>query len=336
MDYAGFLRQVARGPVPGVALLHGPDPQLLDDALGAVSRALFPDPALALLDREVLEARETDAEAIVRSALTFPLQARARLVAVRRCQGLPARGQEALAAYCAGPNPTTCLLLLADEPLGAGRDRKGDHWLLGAVPPAAVVALGARRGRGIEAWLRERAAAEGLGVSEEAARLVVEWVGEDGGQLLGEVRKAALAGGPDNQRVGVEEVRAVVGEHRLHGVYELTRAIERGEAGAALRVLDRLLATEEPVLLLAHLTREARTAWAAVAAREAGQGSEQIARALRRPLPVVEGILSAPGASAERLGRAMRRCWEVERRLKSGGQARAELALLVAELCAGA
>lgn len=333
MDYAGFLRQLARGPVPAVALLHGPDTQRLDDALAAVGRALFPDPSGAILDREVLDARETDADAIVRSALTLPLQARARLVAVRHCQGLAARGQEALAAYCASPSPTTCLLLLADETLGAGRDRRAEHWLLAAVPAAAVVGLATPRGRGIEAWLRERAAAEGLQLSEDAARLAVEWVGEDGGQLLGEIRKAALAGGPGNQRVGLDEVRAVVGEHRLHGVYELTRAIERGDGGTALRVLDRLMATEDAIPVLAHLTREARTAWAAVAAREAGQGSEQIARALRRPVPVVEAILSAPGASAARLARVLRRCWEVERRLKSGGQARAELAALVAELC---
>jgi hypothetical protein len=39
----------------------------------------------------------------------------------------------------------------------------------------------------------------------------------------------------------------------------------------------------------------------------------------------------APGAGA----RMVVRCWEAERRLKLGGVPRAELSLLVADLCAG-
>src|SRR5437762_14329503 len=106
-----------------------------------------------------------------------------------------------------------------------------------------------REGRSAEAWLRQRAGAEGLTISEEAARLLVQWVGEDGATLLGEARKAALAGGHDNHAVGVEEVTAVVGEHRLSGVVDLTRAAQRREAGSALLTLDRLLAAEEPTRL---------------------------------------------------------------------------------------
>src|SRR5262249_20542163 len=159
----------------------------------------------------------------VRSASTLPFMSAMRLVAVRRCQALPAKGADVLAAYARNPNPSTALLLLADESLAASRDRR-DHWLLGAVPAAAVVALARREGRSGEAWLRQRAEAEGLTVSEEGARLLVQWVGDDGASLLGEARKAALAGGPDNRTVGVKEVTAVVGEHRLSGVFDLTRA----------------------------------------------------------------------------------------------------------------
>src|SRR5438067_1393533 len=150
MDYAAFLQLAGRGQPPPIALLHGPDPQLLDDALAA-----------------------------------------------------------------------------------------GDA-------------------RGAEAWVRQRAAAEGLTVGDEAARLLVQWVGEDGATLLGEARKAALAGGHDNHTVGVKEVTAVVGEHRLSGVFDLTRAVQRRAAGTALRPLGRPLATEEPMRLLALLTADVR------------------------------------------------------------------------------
>lgn len=309
--------------------------QLLDDALAALTRRLFPDAAERLAGREVFDAAETPVDAIVQAAETLPFMTARRLVVVRRCQGLAARDADRLAAYVRAPNPTTCLLLLADEPLAASRERRQDHWLLAAVPAAAAVPLPAREGRSLEGWLRERAAAEGLALSEEAARLLVEWVGDDGASLLGEARKAALAAGTDNRTVGVREVTAVVGEHRLSDVFDLTRAVARRDVGTALRTLDRLLATEEPMRLLWLLAGDARAAWGVAHLRARGQTTEQIARALRRPPGAVEAIGRAvTGTPARVLAVRLRRCWEVERRLKSSADARAELAALVADLCA--
>jgi DNA polymerase III delta subunit len=90
----------------------------------------------------------------------------------------------------------------------------------------------------------------------------------------------------------------VVGEHRSHEVFELTQAVERRDAAAALSLLERLLgAGEEPLRLLAILAAQARRA-----------------------------TLRAAAARLER-------CWRAERRLKLGGAPRPELAVLVADLC---
>jgi DNA polymerase-3 subunit delta len=335
VDYQGFLQSAERGQPPPVVLLHGGDGQLLDDALSAASHGLFPDAASAVMGREVLDGRETPAEAIARAAQTLPFMTGRRLVAVRRCHALPAKGADPLVAYLRDPSPTTCLLLLSEEPLSASRERKTDHWLLQAVPPGAVVSLPVREGRTLPAWLRQRAALEGLTVSDEAARLLVEWLGEDGATLLGETRKAALAGGSDNRAVGVKEVTAIVGEHRLHDAFELTRAVERRDLPQALKILDRLLGTEEPMRLLALLVNDVRTAWSVADLAARGQSVEQIARQLRRPPRVVEAIARAatPARAAAMAGR-LARCWDVEWRLKSSAQARAELTALVADLCA--
>ena len=333
MDYAAFLQAAGRGQPPPIALLHGPDPQLLGDALAAATRGLFRDPGEAALGREVFEGAEAAVDDVVRAASTLPFMTTMRLVVVRRCQALSAKGAETLAAYARDPNPSSCLLLLAEESLAASRERR-DHWLLTAVPAAAVVSLAMREGRSAEAWLRQRAGAEGLTVSEEGARLLVQWVGDDGASLLGEARKAALAGGSDNATVGVKEVTAVVGEHRLSGVFDLTRAVQRRELGVALRTLDRLLATEEPMRLLALLTADARATLTVADLAARGQGAEQIARVVRKPPPVVDAIARGAGAApAPVLARRLERCWEAERRLKSSGDAAAELTALVLDLC---
>jgi hypothetical protein len=58
---------------------------------------------------------------------------------------------------------------------------------------------------------------------------------------------------------------------------------------------------------------------------------------LRVPAGVAEAIVARTrGSAGERLPRQLERCWQVERRLKSSGEPRAELTALVAELCAGA
>ena len=334
MDVSAFLRQVGTGQVPPLALLHGADAQALDDTLAAVSRALFPDPTFAALGREVLDARDTSPEAVARTAETMPLGVPMRLVAVRHCQALPAKGSEALRAYVERPSPTTCLLLLADEPLTADRDRKA-HWLLDAVPAGAVVEAPVRKGRALQDWLRQRAADEGYKVTEDAARLLVQWTGDDPVALLAELRKAALAGGPDNVAVGTAEVTAVVGEHRVSGVFDLTRAVEQRDTANALVTLDRLLASEEPMLILTLLSRELRRVWTVREWTRGGQPPDQIARMLRLPPRVAEAIVARAQAVGDRVPRQLARCWEVERRLKSSGEPRAELTALVAELCGG-
>src|SRR3989441_1060654 len=247
--------------LPPVLLLHGPDSQLLDDALALVADRLFPDTASAAFGREVFDGRETDAQTVVTSAMTLPLLGGLRLVIVRHAQALGQRHAEALGAYARDPNPTTRLVLVADEGLRTSRDRRADHWLVQALPAGALVDLPAPPGPQLAGGLPQRAAAEGLQVSEEATRLLIEWVGEDGAVLLGEVRKAALAGGADNRSVGVNEVGAIVGERRLADVFELTRAVQRRDCVLALKTLERLLTTEEPMRMLALLARDLRMAW---------------------------------------------------------------------------
>ena len=336
MDYAGFLTAAERRALPPTVLVHGVDGQLLDDALSVVSRTLFSEPSAAAFDREIFDGREVGVETLTNAALTLPVLAPTRLVAVRHAQALPARDADALRRWVAAPNTAACLLLLADELLTPSRERKAPHWLLDVVPAATVVTLAPRRGRALEDWVRQRAQAEGVTVSDEAARLLVQYVGEDTASLLGEARKAALAGGPDNRSVGVKEVTAIVGETRVSGLFDLTRAVERRELGLALKTLDRLLATEDPLPVLVALTRDVRMRWTVRDWRERGRAPTEIARLVGRPPAVVDALLAAVATeNTPRLARQLERCWLAERRLKSGGEPSAELTALVAELCGG-
>src|SRR5215831_294147 len=213
MDYTGFLREVALGRVPAVALLHGPEPLLLEDAVASVSQALFPAGSDLSLVRESFDGKDASPDAIVQSALTLPWVGTHRLVVVKGAEGLGSRQGERLSAYLRSPNPATVLLLLASASLPPS------HWLLGAVPRTSIVPVLRPSGGQLTAWLRQRARSEGFTLDEDAAALLLDLCGDDLTQLRGEVEKAALAGGPDSRHIGVAEVRAVVGEHRLHNIF---------------------------------------------------------------------------------------------------------------------
>jgi DNA polymerase-3 subunit delta len=331
VDYAGFLKAVERDEIPPVILLHGPEPFLLEEAVTRVTRALFPEDGDLALVREAFDAREGDADRIVRAALVLPWGAGRRLVVATGVEGLAAKQGEPLAAYVRSPNPTTVLLLLAGQSLTAS------HWLIQAVPAAGHVSVPVPAGRQLAVWLRARSRADGLDVAEDAADLLIELVGNDLARLRGEVDKAALAGGPDNRRVGIAEVRAVVGEHRLRNIFELTGAVAAGDAASALLLLELLQnGGEDPLGLLAMLGREVRALWQAAEGLRQGRREDEIVRLLRRPPGAAKAVIErARAMEPGRPGRLLERCWEVERRLKLSAPARPELSLLVADLCAG-
>ena len=236
MQYAAWLHALTQGQAAPVVLLHGPEPFLIEEALARLTLAVCPDPGLLAMSREVLEAREARAEGIVRAAETLPWGTPRRLVVARGVEGLGPKQALPLVEYVRAPNPSTVLVVTVPQPLVPS------HWLLKAVPAGGAVEIPQLTGRALASWLRSRASDDGVELEEEAALLLITLVGDDPAALAGEAGKAALAGGPENRRVRAAEVRAVVGEHRSHEVFELTRAVERRDAAAALSLLERLLA----------------------------------------------------------------------------------------------
>jgi DNA polymerase III delta subunit len=106
-------------------------------------------------------------------------------------------------------------------------------------------------------------------------------------------------------------------------------------------VLDTLLRSgDEPVAILAQITAHVREVWrarAAVAQRlDARQAVSLFPR--RRPDWVIERLMArAASWGGEGLAQATARCFDADQRLKSGGgEARALLTVLVAEIARGA
>ncbi len=338
MEAPALLRDLAAGRVPRLLLIHGSEPLLVDELLERLAAAVLADPASAAWNREVLYADAATPDAVVSAGLALPLFGGRRLVLVRGIGQVPAKAIERLRSAIDGarrgpggwPAEGTTLVFVAGE-----LDRRGAALRLAG---EGIEALEVRppSGRAVVGWLRERARAVGLDLAPQAAEALIALVGEDLGRLASELEKAALFAG-DDRRVTEEVVRALAGESRVRQYWELTQALEEGDRARALSVLDRLLlAGEEPTVLVARIAEHARDLWRVQAGLAARRDARQIATLLprRRPPFAVERLMArAEAVRPDGVSAALRRCFEADRRLKSGGgEARALLTALVADL----
>ncbi len=270
------------------------------------------------------------------AGLGLALFGQRRLVLVRGLNEAPAKALDRIRDAIEGararpggwPAEGTTVALLA-----VGTERKSPA--LRVLPPADQLEVKAPPGRGVPGWLRGRARAAGLDLAPAAAEALVELVGEDLSRLAGELEKAAVFVGSDG-RVTVEVVRALAGESRVRRYWELAQALEEADRAKALSVLAELLdAGEEPTVLLGQIVGHLRDVWRVKSALAEGRDPRDSTPLRRgRPAFALERVMAREEAVAgEDLAAGLRRCFDVEVRLKSrGGQAAALLTVLVAEL----
>jgi DNA polymerase III delta subunit len=302
---------------------------------------LCPDAASVAWNREVVWADSVEPEALVATGADVPLFGGRRLVVVRGVGEAPAKALDRLRAAIEAararpggwPADGTTVVLVAWT---SGR-RPAPLRLVGE---SDQVEVRGPAGRALAGWLRDRARQAGLELEPEAAQVLLEICGEDLGRLRGELDKALLLVGPDG-RVTVAVIRALAGESRVRQYWELGQALEAGDRGGALRVLEDLLRSgEEALAIVAQVVGHVRDVWRAQGGLAQRLDARRAAGLFprRRPEWAIERLM-ARGESWGRDGleQAVARCFEVEARLKSGGgDARGLLTALVSELAARA
>jgi DNA polymerase III delta subunit len=96
-------------------------------------------------------------------------------------------------------------------------------------------------------------------IDGRAARLVADRVGPDVGRLRSDVERLVLYAA-DKQAITEDDVKEVVGAATSHDDWGVTRAIERGAAGEALRELALMMDNGAvPYMILGQLAWFVRT-----------------------------------------------------------------------------
>lgn len=166
---------------------------------------------------------------------------------------LEARTAELL-NYLANPVPECCLVLEATQLNRGSRIYKA----LAKCGPVVDCERPQRVGE-VRSWIEATVSAEGHAIERDALVYLVELVGHSITALEHELDKAMLYVGPGG-RIDTRVLEGLTGRSREHSVFELTDALVKRRAGAAVRVLNRLLDDgEHPLRLLpmvAWITRQ--------------------------------------------------------------------------------
>jgi len=275
---------------------------------------------------ELLSAHDTNGDHAVAACNSLGLLGGdGRLVIVEEVDRWKAADTKAVVAYLASPAPGTVLALVAAE-------MKKDSALAKACAKAGSVLVYDVPKRRLGEWVTTQFGDRGVSVDPEAARLLVEIVGEDPEELAGEVDKIATwAGG---EPVGTREIELLAAGCAEIPGYELTDAWGRRDLAGALTACQTLLERSgDPVsrtvpmligMLVAHVgrVRDCQTY-----SEEGLTAREAAARLKRHPFYVEKLYAQSRNYGPDELRSAVVRLAELDHAVKGGSRLAVDLEL---------
>ena len=236
-----------------VYLVKGDDPVLLSEAVRTLTATLVSDEDAGLAVEEIdLEAFDDHGVgALLDACLTPPFLTDRRVVIGRPAGILNSEDGARLVQYLEDPLDTTVLVLI-----GGG----------GTIPPKLVAAV-KKQGEQIDAgaprqprertsWLVERLRKAPVKLDNRAAQRLGEHLGEDVSRLAGILDVLTSAYG-EGATVSTEQLEPFLGDAGGVAPWDLTDALDKGDAPTALQLLHRLLhgGDRHPLVVLATLHR---------------------------------------------------------------------------------
>lgn len=203
------------------------------------------DPGLVV---EELAGDDYEVRSVVDAAQTPPFLTDRRVVVARGVGRFSTADVGALVGYLGDPLPTTALVLVS----GGGQLARP---LVDAVRKVGhVVDADVPGGKARGTWLAARLRDAAVRLDAAATHAVGDHLGEDLSRLPALLDTLASAYGP-GARLGVDEVTPFLGQAGGVAPWELTDAIDRGDAAAALEHLRRLLhgGGRHPLVVMASL-----------------------------------------------------------------------------------
>jgi DNA polymerase III subunit delta len=299
-----------------VYLLAGSDRPKIVRALRRL-RSRFPDESV-----ETLTAPPASGEDAVAACNALGLFADGgRLVVVEGVEAWRAADVESVAAYLADSSPGAVLALWTHETpkSNALADLVAKH--------GQVLAYDVPRPRSPSAWVAGEFKRLGVEVEADAARKLVDVVGDDVLTLASEIEKIATwAAGTT---VGTREIEAMAVPAREVEAWAVTDAWGARDLPAAMAACEASLGQREPFSIAVSLAAHVGRVRAAQLLAEEGLGTREVAKrlGLRSEFPARKALAHSENYSREELDAAIVRLAELDAAIKGASRLSGELEL---------
>jgi len=276
------------------------------------------------------EGSQPGVDALIASIPSMSLMASRRYLLAGDVERWTAKQAGAVIAALGALPPDLTVVLVAREQPPRARAPKG---LAGAVEAAGgdVIRYEAPRARDLPARLVDEARQRGFRLEPDAARLLVERMGEGTLRLAYELDRLALWAGGDGE-VSVADLEAMIADTSEEATWALSDAIVVRDPAAALAAAERLLSQGEAVTPLVYqAARRLRDAHTAIAELEAGAPQKQVEAKLHmHPYAAKMLIRRLRGASAAEVRAAACAVADLEWWTRGGSEYPDDVALTLA------
>ena len=299
-----------------VYLIGGSDQPKVSVAVKRL-RARFPAESIEELSAEPGPSACSGADAVASLNALGMFGSGERLVMIRGMAGWKREDVDAVAAYLEAPAPHAVLALVGAPP------RAGE---LAKVCEAAGTVLrfdipARARGRRLDypAWVRNQFERHGTSIDADAARRLVELVGEDANALEAEVAK--LATWANGDAVGTHEVERLAAQTPNSSAFAVTDAWGARDRGGAIAAAFGAVeeSGEEPFLQAVRVAGQAAKVRGARRILDGGGSTRDIAKELDlKDYPARKAAQFADNYSSEELDRAVVRLARLDFDLKGG------------------
>lgn len=285
MEPAEFTRRLASDPPESIYFLYGENTPQREEALAALTAALFPT-GESDFDRDVFDARTHEPADMVRAVRTAPVLARRRLVIVRDAEALRQEQWDALAPVFAAPPRRATLVLIGNALPKSAIGKKLQK------QACTVAFANPRWDNQIKTFVRQEFSKYGITPTADALQYFADSVGGDAGLLAREIEKTALYCGRA-RRVDAETAARVGAGHAV-SVFTLVDSIGSGDWQRAFVCLAALLEEgTHPLALMKMIARQFRLLIGARAGLRCGESPAQIGRRIGVPQQrIAAGIIA--------------------------------------------
>lgn len=333
--YQKLKQDLAAGEIGSVYIFHGEESYLREFYLKSLRDKLVPA-GFEEFNYHALQGKNLTIDTLAESVEAMPMMAERTLVTVTDCD-LFKLGEDQRSKLIAllEDFPEYCCLVFIYDLLEYKPNKTYKKLYEALTKSAQAVKFEAQEKSDLINWIFRRFKATGHDISAAAAEHLIFTCGGLMTGLVPEIEK--ISAYVKGKTVTVEDINAIADPILDAVVYDITNAVTKGNYDRCCELLGQLLKKqEEPIMLLAAISKELRRLYTARIAIDSGKDKMWLMDLwnMRSDYPAKLLLEAARKTTAEWCRNALELCQKLDRRMKSetGIDRESELKLLMMQL----